>query len=161
MEMKRDLVVKRIIDAPVEKVWQAWTDPEKVKRWWGPSDYVSPSCKIDLKEGGKFAFCMRAPEWQGGQDSYTGGTYSKIVPMELLEFTQGITDEDGNPIDATKAGLPPDFPKEIRTKVEFHALKDNMTELVITEFDWPMSQMRVFSELGLHQTVDKLIESVR
>jgi len=103
---------------------------------------------------------MRAPEWQGGQDSYTGGTYTKIVPQQLLEFTQGITDEDGTPIDPSKAGLPPDFPAEIRTKVEFRAVRGEMTELVITEYDWPMSQMRVFSELGLHQTIDKLIENL-
>jgi uncharacterized protein YndB with AHSA1/START domain len=156
---REDLVVKRIIDAPLEMVWKAWTEPEHVMRWWGPKYYTSPSCKIDLREGGKYVFCMRAPQDQGGQDSYTAGTYTKIIPMERLEFTQGLADEDGNPIDPAQLGMPPDFPKEIRTVVAFKA-KGDMTELTITEYDWPVGQMFVFSLAGMHQSVDKLAESL-
>jgi uncharacterized protein YndB with AHSA1/START domain len=156
---REDLVVKRIIDAPLEMVWKAWTEPEHVMRWWGPKYYTSPSCKIDLREGGKYVFCMRAPQDQGGQDSYTAGTYTKIIPMERLEFTQGLADEDGNPIDPAQLGMPPDFPKEIRTVVAFKG-KGDMTELTITEYDWPVGQMFVFSLAGMHQSVDKLAESL-
>ena len=46
---KRDLVITRIIDAPLELVWKAWTDPQYVMRWWGPEFYTSPTCKIDLR----------------------------------------------------------------------------------------------------------------
>jgi len=157
---KEDLVVTRIIDAPIEVVWKAWTDPDHVRRWWGPKYYTSPSCKIDLREGGKYVFCMRAPEDQGGQDSYTAGTYTKIVPMQRLEFTQGLADKDGNPIDPAQLGMPPDFPSVIRTTVAFKA-KGNMTELTITEFDWPVSQMYVYSYAGMQQSMDKLGESLK
>ena len=157
---KEDLVVTRIIDAPLEMVWKAWTDPEQVKRWWGPKNYISPTCKIDLREGGKYIFCMRAPEDQGGQDSYTSGVYKKIVPMERLEFTQSLSDQDGNRIDPAQLGMPPDFPKEIRTVIVFKA-KGNMTELTITEYDWPVSQMYVYSLAGLHQSIDKLAEILK
>jgi len=95
---KRDLVVTRIIDAPIELVWKAWTDPQYVMRWWGPEFYTSPTCKIDLREGGSYLFCMRAPQDQGGQDTYTAGVYKKIVPMERLEFTQSLADKDGKKI---------------------------------------------------------------
>ncbi len=156
---KEDLVVTRIIDAPVELVWKAWTVPEHVMRWWGPKYYTSPSCKIDLREGGKYIFCMRAPKDQGGQDMYTAGVYKKIVPMERLEFTQSLADKDGNPIDPIKAGMPPDFPKEIRTVLVFKA-KGNMTELTITEYDWTVGTMYVYSLAGLHQSIDKLAESL-
>ena len=152
---QEDLVVMRIIDAPVALVWQAWTDPEHVKRWWGPKDYTSPSCKIDLREGGSYIFCMRAPSWQGGQDSFSDGLYLKIVPLERLEFTQSLTDKDGSPIDPAQAGLPPDFPKELRMVVQFKA-KGSMTELTITEYGWTMSQMYVYSYAGMHQSIDKL-----
>ena len=57
---KEELVITRIIDAPLEMVWKAWTIPEHVMRWWGPKDYTSPTCKIDLREGGKYIFCMSA-----------------------------------------------------------------------------------------------------
>jgi uncharacterized protein YndB with AHSA1/START domain len=156
---KEDLVVKRIIDAPVELVWKAWTDPEHVKRWWGPKDYISPTCKVDLRVGGKYVFCMRAPANQGGQDMYTAGVYKDIVPLKRLEFTQGLSDKDGNRVDPALVGMPADFPKEIRTVIVFTP-KGNMTELTITEFDWPVSQMMVYSYAGMHQTLDKLGDSL-
>ena len=158
---KEDLVVTRIIDAPIELVWKSWTDPEHVMKWWGPKYYTSPSCKIDLREGGRYVFCMRAPQNQGGQDSYTAGIFNKIVPMELLEFTQGMADQDGNPIDPAQAGMPPDFPKSIRTVVTFKRFRGDMTELTVTEYAWPASQMMVYSIAGLHQSIDKLIESLK
>jgi len=158
---KEDIVVTRIIDAPVEMVWKAWTEPEHVMKWWGPKYYTSPSCKIDLREGGKYIFAMRAPADQGGQDAYTAGVYKKIVPMEYLEFTQGLSDKDGNPVDPAQVGMPPDFPKEVRTTIVFKAIRGDMTELTITEYDWTVSQMAVYSLAGMHQSIDKLAESLK
>lgn len=157
------ITLKRIIDAPVEVAWKAWTEPEHVMKWWGPQDYTSPSCKIDLREGGSFLFCMKAPDYQGGQDSYTAGTYSKIVPMERLEFTQSLADKDGNLIDPVTLGMPDDFPKETQTTVLFKSIKNGtMTELTIIEKgQQPGSQMFLFALLGLYQTMDKLAESVK
>jgi uncharacterized protein YndB with AHSA1/START domain len=157
---KTDIVVTRIIDAPLELVWRAWTEPEHVRRWWGPQDYTSPSCQIDLREGGKYIFCMRAPQEQGGQDSYTAGVYQKIVPLERLEFTQHLADKDGNKLDPAQAGLPPDFPAELRTVVTFKTLRD-MTELTITQYNWTVGQMYVYALAGLHQTIDKLAAGLK
>ena len=159
--MKEDVVVTRIIDAPVELVWKAWTEPEHVMRWWGPKYYTSPSAKIDLREGGKYIFCMKAPPEQGGQDMYTSGTYTKIVPLERLEFTQGLSDKDGNPIDPAAIGMPSDFPKEIHTVLTFKRIRPDMTELTVTERDWTPGQMMVYSLAGLHQSIDKLVESLK
>jgi uncharacterized protein YndB with AHSA1/START domain len=156
---KEDLVITRILDAPVELVWKAWTDPEYVKRWWGPKYYTSPTCKIDLRVGGKYVFSMQAPKEQGGQVSYSSGVYKEIVPLKRLEFTTSLSDKDGNRIDPALIGMPPDFPREIRTVVAFKA-KGNMTELTITEYDWPVSQMMVYSYAGMHQSIDKLAESL-
>jgi hypothetical protein len=55
--------------------------------------------------------------------------------------------------------MPPDFPKEIRTVVVFKA-KGDMTELTITEYDWPVGQMYVYSLAGMHQSIDKLAASL-
>jgi uncharacterized protein YndB with AHSA1/START domain len=158
---KHNIVVSRIIDAPVERVWKAWTDQAQVMRWWGPEFYSSPTCQIDLREGGRYIFCMRAPQEMGGQDHYNSGTYLKIVPFELLEFTQALSDAQGTPVDPVQVGMPPDFPAQIRIAVTFRRLRGDMTELTVTEYDWPMSQMYVFSLAGMHQTVDKLIASLK
>ena len=152
---KEEIVVTRIIDAPLELVWKAWTEPEHVMRWWGPKYYTSPSCKVDLRVGGRYTFAMQAPADQGGQVSYTSGIYQRIEPMSLLEFTQALSDAEGNPIDPQKAGMPPEFPREIRTVVTFKA-KGDMTELVITEYGWTPSQMSVYSYAGMQQSIDKL-----
>ena len=156
---KEDLVITRIIDAPLEMVWRAWTDPKQVMRWWGPKYYTSPTCKIDLREGGKFIFCMREPKDQGGQDSFTAGIYEKIVPMERLEYTQSLSDKDGNKIDPGQVGMPPDFPKEMHMVIVFKA-KGNMTELTITVYGFGVGQMYVYALAGWHQSIDKLAESL-
>jgi uncharacterized protein YndB with AHSA1/START domain len=158
---KEDLVVTRIIDAPVELVWKAWTEPEHVMRWWGPQYYTSPSCKIDLREGGKFLFCMRAPQDQGGQDAYNTGVYKKIVLKERLEFTMSMADKDGNVVDPTAVGMPPDFPKEVHMVVAFKPIKHDMTELTVTEHGWTPSTMFVFALAGMQQSIDKLSASLK
>lgn len=156
---KEDLVVTRIIDAPVEAVWKAWTEPEQVRHWWGPKYYTSPSCQIDLRVGGKYVFAMQAPAEQGGLVSYTCGIYQRIVPMERLEFTQGLGDADGNRLDPQKAGMPPDFPKELHTVVTFKP-KGNMTELIITQTGWTEGTMFVFALAGTQQQTDKLAATI-
>ena len=151
----QDLVITRIIDAPLEMVWKAWTEAEQVKRWWGPKDYVSPMCKLDLQVGGKFVFAMRAPVEQGGGDSYTAGVYEKIVPRQLLEFSQYLADKDGNKVDPAQVGMPADFPKEMRAVVGFKAKRD-MTEITIKISGWTEGQMFVYALAGWHQSIDKL-----
>lgn len=148
-----DIVVTRIVNAPVSTVWKLWTDPKSVTEWWGPEDYTSPSARIDLREGGSYVFSMRAPKYQGGAESFTGGTYQKITPMERLEFTQNITDEAGNPLPADK--LPDNFSQNVHTVVEFKDI-NGLTELTITERGWTRSLMSVFAYAGMHQSLDKL-----
>ena len=148
-----DVVVSRIINAPVATVWKMWTDPKMVTQWWGPTDYTSPSAQIDLRTGGKYLFCMRAPAYQGGQDSYTAGEYKEIVPMEKLVFTQSLADADGEKL--SKDQLPPDFPENILTTITFKEV-NGMTELTITEQGWALSQMSAFAYAGMHQSLDKM-----
>lgn len=157
---KQDLVLTRVFEAPVEAVWKAWTEPEQVMKWWGPTGFTSPSCQIDFREGGKFLFHMRAPHEMNNADFYTAGVYKKIAPMELIEFTQGLSDKDGNKINPTTIGMPADFPEEIPSLLAFKRVGDN-TELTAIEYGWSLGQMREMSKLGLEQCFDKLAESLK
>jgi uncharacterized protein YndB with AHSA1/START domain len=157
---EREVFIKRVFDAQVELVWKAWTDPEYVMRWWGPKDYTSPFCQIDLRVGGKYLFAMRAPDYQGGQDYYSGGAYTKIVPMQRLEFTQYLTDKDGNKVTPAQVGMPPDFPDVIPTVVLFKAI-GKQTELTVIERGWTAGQMYDYSVIGMSQSLDKLAESLK
>ena len=96
---------------------------------------------------------MRAPSAQGGQESFTGGTYKKITPMKRLEFTQNMTDEKGNPLPADE--LPAGFSQNVHTIVEFRVV-NGLTELTITEKGWTRSLMSVFAYTGMHQSLDKM-----
>lgn len=159
--VKENIVVTRVIAAPAELVWKAWTEPEQIMRWWGPKDYISPSCEIDFREGGKYVFCMRAPQDQGGFDHYSTGTYKRIVPLELIELTSSLSDRDGNKIDPGQLGMPPDFPEEVHIVVTFRELVEGVTELTITEHNWSPGPMAVFALIGWHQSMDKLAASIQ
>ena len=158
---KRDLVVTRVFDAPIELVWKAWTDPEHVMKWWGPDYFTSPSAQIDFREGGTALVCMRAPKEFGGQDMYSTWAYKKIVPMERIEFIQNLADQDGKLGDPIQIGLPPDFPRDTRTVITFKDLGNRRTEMTVTEYDMPAAdtEMGKNAELGLNQSLDKMAAS--
>src|SRR4051812_30276601 len=56
MSQTQTIVIERIFDAPREKVWKAWTEPEHIKHWWGPKDFTAPHAKNDLHVGGKYLY---------------------------------------------------------------------------------------------------------
>ena|SRR5687768_10808745 len=159
---KRDLAVTRVFDAPLELVWKAWTDPAYVMQWWGPDHFTSPSAKMDFREGGTSLVCMRAPKDFGGQDMYSTWVYQKIVPLKRIEFIQNLADKDGNQIDPAEIGMPPEFPRDIRTVVTFKDLGNDKTEITVTEYNMPTAdtEMGKNAELGLNQSLDKMAVSL-
>lgn len=156
MARKRDLVVTRVFDAPVELVWNAWIDPEHVKRWWGPTGFISPLARMDVREGGTSLVCMRTPD---GQDLYNTWTYRKIVPLHLLEFIQNFADEEGRKLDPAAMGLPPDAPQDVRHVVTFKATGHNKTEMTVTEYGYTSDEILEISRAGLEQCLDKMAAS--
>ena len=65
MEPIKEVTLERTYDASPDKVWQAWTDPKKIKQWWGPNNVTIPECEIGLRVGGKFYIVMEAGEAMG------------------------------------------------------------------------------------------------
>jgi hypothetical protein len=59
---ERELIITRVFDAPRELVFNAWTEPERLVRWWGPEGWTTPFCKIDLRCAGVWHWCQRSPE---------------------------------------------------------------------------------------------------
>ncbi len=159
----QELGMTRIIDAPLGLVWNAWTNCEELKRWWGPKGYTCPECRIDLRVGGRFLFAMQAPQELGGQVRYTGGEFERIMPGQSLEFTQYMADKDGNRIDPALAGLPQDFPGEMPTVVNFEAKGDmdqSITGLTLTVSGWSEGEAFELALEAWRQSLEKLIESV-
>jgi uncharacterized protein YndB with AHSA1/START domain len=87
-------VITRLLDAPRHVVFQAWTDPDRVARWWGPQGFITLHCKMDARPGGAFRVCMRSPE---GTECWKQGVYREVVEPERLVFTFAWEDADGKP----------------------------------------------------------------
>src|SRR5215471_4813473 len=156
---KRDLVVTRVFNAPLALVWQAWSDPEYVRQWWGPAGFTCPVAKMDFREGGTSLVCMRAPKEFGGQDLFNTWTYEQIVPMQRFVYILRFADQDGNLLDPVQQGLPPDMPREVRNEVRFKQLGKEQTQVTVTEYDWTVGPLMEQSKLGLNQCLDKMAAS--
>jgi uncharacterized protein YndB with AHSA1/START domain len=63
--MSKEVVFEREFDASLGEVWDAWTDPEKLKQWWGPDAVSIPECEMDLRIGGRIYIVMEATEAMG------------------------------------------------------------------------------------------------
>lgn len=73
---------ERVYDASIEKVWQAWTDPEQLKKWWGPDNVTIPECEVELKIGGRLYIVMQATEAMGEYAGTRWPMEAKITELE-------------------------------------------------------------------------------
>ncbi|OGU39753.1 MAG: ATPase [Ignavibacteria bacterium GWB2_35_12] len=152
-----ELVITRIFVAPRELVWRAWTEPNYATKWWGPKDFTAPVCKIDLRVGGKYLFCMRAPE---GKDYWSTGVYREIVEHERLVCTDSFADEHGNVVPATHYGMVGDFPLEFEVTVILDDIKGK-TMMTLNHKGMPAGEMGDMASQGWNQSFDKLAESLK
>jgi uncharacterized protein YndB with AHSA1/START domain len=87
-EQPMKITVEANVDAPTEKVWSAYTTPEDIKQWNAASDdWHTTQAAVDLRVGGEFTSRMEAKDGSFGFDF--AGTYTKIVPKELIEYSFG------------------------------------------------------------------------
>jgi uncharacterized protein YndB with AHSA1/START domain len=156
ISMEKQIEVTRIFNAPVEMVWEVWTDPDLVKRWWGPQYFTSPVAIINFWEGGKSIVSMKAPKEMGGREFYSVWEYIKIVPLQTIEFIQSLSDKDGNKTDPVDLGMPSDFPIDIKTVVSFRAIAKNKTEMTVIEYA-DFGTISNFAKIGLEQSLDKMV----
>ncbi|MGH6861451.1 MAG: SRPBCC family protein [Phyllobacterium sp.] len=84
----RDLVLTRIIDAPREKLFKAWTDAELLKQWFAPLPYTTPHAELDVRPGGTSLIVMRGPD---GNEFPNRGVYLEVVENEKIVVTDAFT----------------------------------------------------------------------
>jgi uncharacterized protein YndB with AHSA1/START domain len=93
------LFIKREFDAPLEKVWKAWTDSSLLDMWWAPKPWKARTKTMDFREGGFWLYCMVGPD---GTESWARADYKTIVPQKSFTAVDSFCDENGN--------KNPDFP---------------------------------------------------
>ena len=104
---KQEIIIEREFAAPRELVFKAWTESERLKDWWGPKGFAMLSLKLDLRPGGVFHYCMRAPN---GSEMWGKFVYREVVEPERIVFVNSFSDEKGN---LTRHPLSPSWPREV------------------------------------------------
>jgi uncharacterized protein YndB with AHSA1/START domain len=156
-------VITRVIDAPRPRVWQAWTQPQELKKWWGPRGFKVHTCKVDLRPGGTFLYGMTAPD---GAEIWGRFVYREIAAPEKLLFIVSFSDRDGG---VTRHPWSPEWPLHVLSTVEFQEQAGGKTKLTVTWLPHEASEAerRTFDEgrdsmkQGWGGTLDQLINHVK
>ncbi|MEN6610640.1 MAG: SRPBCC domain-containing protein [Methanoregulaceae archaeon] len=146
-----EIVITRLFDAPREIAWSVWTEPELVMQWWGPKNFTAPSCKIDLRVGGSYLYCMRSPN---GRDYWSTGVYREIAEPERIVCTASFADEKGNVVPATWYGMSADIPAEMLQTVTFEVLAGR-TRITLRHTGLPAGEMSDLAKAGWNESLDK------
>jgi uncharacterized protein YndB with AHSA1/START domain len=134
--------MRRTIPAPRDRVFRAWTDPEELKRWWGPGLFTTPAAEVDLRPGGDYRLVMETPD---GEGLVLAGTFREVVPPERLVYTW-----------RWEIGVP-DVQESLVT-VEFSEV-DGATEIALTHEHAPGSVLDPYQR-GWESGLDKLASVV-
>lgn len=145
----RELVLTRLIDAPREKLFRAWTEPELMKQWFTPRPWTTPVIEVDLRPGGSNLIVMRGPD---GTEFPNRGVYLEIVKNERLVFTDAYT----------KAWEPSEKP--FFTGIITFEDEGGKTRYTARAVHWTVADREAHEKMGFHEgwglCADQLAELV-
>ena len=155
----KKLTIERTFDASIEKVWEAFTTPELLRKWWAPAGMTNTLVAADVKEGGLFRYCFKSDE--DGTEYYGRGVYQKIDKPNYLSYLDCFTDKDGN--DVSPSYYSPDYNADeevVETLAEFFFTSDGekTTIKLVGEnpFDEEMTEMMTAGWNGMFDNLGKL-----
>jgi len=131
-----DLVLTRLIDAPRDRLYRCWTEPELVKQWFTPRPWTTPVVEMDVRPGGASHMVFRGPE---GQEFSNDGVYLEVVPNEKLVFTDAYTE----------AWVP--SAKPFMTAVIIFADEAGRTRYTARVHHWTAEDKKRHEEMGFHE----------
>ncbi len=116
----RTMSITARFDAPIARVWQLWSDPRQLERWWGPPTHPATVTEHDLAPGGTVAYAMTGPDG----DRHLGKWRVRAVdPPHAVEFEDSVADADGNQDPGTPTAV---------IRVALSALAGGVTQMVVT-----------------------------
>lgn len=143
------IVIERTFDAPINLVWQLWTDPDHFKQWYGPNGFAIPVAEMDVQVGGKRLICMTSPD--GKMTMWTTGKFTEISPTSRLAYTESMSDEHGNIME-----MDGDHPTTTTVIVELEEV-DGQTKMTMTHEGVPADSP---GASGWSQAFDKLEQHI-
>lgn len=151
MDQTVPIKITRILRAPIEWIWKAWSDGDVIKQWWGLKEYVSRNAATDFRIGGKYLFDMEAPN---GRIIWTTGIYEKIIPHNKIVFTEHFSDSAGSIVSAKKVGVAGNWPEKREVTVEFEKVAHDQVKMIVLHEGIPL-EMRNPCIRGWNQSLDK------
>ena len=131
-----ELKIELILDAPKEKLYRGWTEPELMKQWFAPKPWTTPRVQVDHRPGGASLIVMRSPE---GQEIPNPGQYLEVVPNEKLAFTDAY-------VSAWEPSAKPFF-----TCVLTFTEEDGKTRYTARALHWTKEDCDAHEAMGFHQ----------
>jgi len=123
--VSKDFVISRVLNAPRDLVWQCFTDPERMKQWWGPKGAKILKSDMDLRVGGTYHYGMQMPD---GKVMWGRMVYREIAPPEMLVFINSFSDEAGG---LARHPLAPTWPLEMLSTFTFDDLGGDKTKFTV------------------------------
>jgi uncharacterized protein YndB with AHSA1/START domain len=120
-----DFVLSRVLEAPRELVWKAFTEPERMAQWWGPKGFTVIDSKMDLRPGGIYHYGMKAPD---GSAMWGKMTFREITPPERIVFINSFSDEAGG---TTRHPMHMSWPLEMLSVLAFEEQPDGKSKVTI------------------------------
>lgn len=145
--VNKKLNVKRAFDAPLNLVWEAWTDSEILDQWWAPLPYRAVTKSMDFREGGFWLYQMLGPE---GDGSWCKENYKTIEPQLRITNSVSFCDEEGKET--------VDFPTMYWRK-EFSAAGETTVVDIEITYD-SIEDMNMFIQMGVQQGFTAALENL-
>lgn len=142
MPSDQEIVITRVFAAPRSLVFEAWTTPEHVRRWYGMEPLTMTVCEIDLRVGGRWRYVLRAPD---GSEHGFSGAYREVAPPERLVYTEGYE------------GLPPDHDYLVTTTFDEQNGETTLrSQLLYRSKEDRDAHVASGMEVGMRETLDRL-----
>src|SRR5438128_8101720 len=148
--------IERSFDAPVDLIWQMWTDPEHFMAWYGPDGATIPVAKMDVRVGGTRLVCMEMQFPDGPMQMWFAGEYREVVENERLVYTESMADENGNALSPSDMRIPDGHPMTTEVRVELEDV-GGRTKMVMTHSGVPVDSA---GAAGWTMALDKLAAHV-
>jgi uncharacterized protein YndB with AHSA1/START domain len=123
--MAGEFVMSRMFDAPRDLVWKCFTEPERMKQWWGPKGAKVVKSDMDLRVGGTYHYGMEMPD---GKVMWGKFVYREITPPEKLVFTNSFSDEAGG---VTRHPMAPSWPLQLLSTFTFEDVPGGNTKFTV------------------------------
>ena len=131
------VVIERTFDAPVDLIWQMWTEPEHFAAWYGPDGATIPVAKMDVRVGGTRLVCMEMQTPNGPMQMWFTGEYREVVENERLVYTESMSDETRQRVVARpRWACPTGTRRRPRSRVELEDI-GGRTKMVMTHAGIP------------------------